>query len=141
LNFSIRGDERDVVFVSDQLNEWASSVSRWYGFLCFPTGATTAIQLGAWFGGVALLYLTGLLSSHWPALVPFTLLSAVVLILLAFTFGWVVNYVFPRGIFAIGDGIARLRMYENRQKAFSLGSIIAPIATLLLGILANKLSH
>jgi hypothetical protein len=141
IDFSVRGEEKDVVFASERLDEWASSVSQWYGFLCFPTGTTTSMQLGAWFGGVALLYLTSSLSHHLPALVPFTLFSAVVLILVSFSFGWVVKYVFPRGIFAIGGGVARLRTYENRQKIFSLGTIIAPIVTVLLGIVANKLSH
>jgi len=141
LDFSIRGEERDVVFVSNRLDEWASSVSKGYSFLCFPNGRTIGIQIASWFGGVALLCLSSFFVNRWRTLTSLSLVLGIVLVVIAISFGWVVKYVFPRGIFAIGGGIARLQTYEKRQRRFSIGTIIGAIITVLLGILSNRLSR
>lgn len=140
IDFSVRGEERDVAFVSDRLDEWASSVSKRYGFLCFPNGRMIGIQAAAWFGGAALIFLSGYYSHRWPTLTSVSVVLGLVLVISAMAFGWVVKYVFPRGIFAVGGGIARLQTYEKRQRRFSVGTIVGAIITVLLSILANRLS-
>jgi hypothetical protein len=141
MDFSVIGEEKDVAFISDQLEEWAGSVSQWYSPICAKNPVTLAVGPISWTVGMISLIFGLTPDFPWPKLKPFVLLLAAVSLLLAMMFNRVVRYVFPRGIFAIGGGITRLRSYQSRQKVFSIGTILAPIVTVLLSILANRLSR
>jgi hypothetical protein len=140
LKFTVRGEEKNVVFVSGKLDEWASTVSQWYGLISFPRFWTAILQSYAVCGGILLIWVGN--SSQW-SLARRTVASVfgLVLITSAFALSLLRRWVFPPGIFAIGDGQRRLATFQTRQKVFKLGTILAPIGTVLLGMLANKLSH
>jgi hypothetical protein len=140
LEFTVRGEEKDVVFVSGKLEEWASTVTQWYGLISFPRVWMVIFQVYGSFAGVVLILTGDWL--HWSlARRVVASIIGLVLIATAFALSLLRRWVFPPGIFAIGDGQKRLATFQTRQKVFTLETILAPIGTLLLGILANRLSH
>jgi hypothetical protein len=139
LKFTVRGEEKDVVFVVAKLDEWAGEVIQWYGRIA--QSALGSVVSGFCYAvGMVLIF-----GSSWAKLSQrgslISLFFGVCLLGLSFARGLLKRWVFPTGIFAIGGGVDRLKTFRARQKVFSVGTIVAAIAAVVLGIIANKLSH
>lgn len=139
VNVSIRGEEKEVVFVSRELDDWVASISKDYGFISITSTKTILVQMSMVAAGFLLFGIPS--DRHWGAKsqVVATIMGAV-LIFMAFCRTLFRRWVFPIAIFAIGDGVRRRKIYESRQNRFTLWAIGGVIVAFALSVLANKLS-
>jgi hypothetical protein len=140
VNVSIRGEEKDVVYVSRQLDDWVGSISRKYGFVSIPKARNIFALLAMFYVALALFTIPS--QFHWTQRSQFVsaFLGAMV-ILTAVCVIFFARTVFPIAIFAIGDGVRRRQLYEARQSRFTVWAIAGVILAFALSMLANRLSH
>lgn len=146
VSYEIVGTERDVFYFGNQLEDRLSSLRQWYSpvaTLGFPIVMVLLFVLFGWFvvGLVAVSDDFGL-KGEVDTLREGLLMPVVMIVILAIFFGflWLMTELrgrlFPVGIVAIGDGVARYKRLQNIHKV--TGSII--FITIGLGLLVGYLT-
>jgi hypothetical protein len=142
----VTGEEKEVLYISDRLDEWALSVRQSYSLLAFSSAWTYALAGGAWTFGIVIQLAANVAFHKSPPMISKSVLNwatlvGIFLLSTPFWAGRVRRWLFPAGVFATGDGAQRLHRLRTRQKWVSFGSLLAAIATIILGIIANRLSR
>jgi len=125
VEYTVNGRQRDVTYVADKLDDWADALSQWYS----PFVSTLQIVPVIVAIGLPLLAVNAL-SAHFPAnntglqsYIPGAGLVLVIVVeILAFK-------LFPRGTFAIGQGVKRHQLFNFLRYTFG--------ASILASVLAN----
>jgi hypothetical protein len=130
VEYTINGEQRDVIYFADQLDDWVAAVRQWYSpFISDPSStdfsgasmllflAVLVLPLYAW-EHVSRLY-GPLEKSHqysWVAIPALILMGAVEY--------WILK-LFPRGTFAIGQGERRHQFFIYMRRTVLLGSVLS----------------
>lgn len=132
LEYTLSGPQYRVVYLGAQLDDWVAAIRQWYSF------GRSSEAAGAAFAIIALIGPALLWDMMFKFLLPATVrtlswvnLLAIVLLYMA-EFG--IFKLFPRGIFAIGRGVARheFLIWLRRAVAALLASTVAGIIVKLL---------
>ncbi len=143
VRYHVSGDEREVMRLSRELDEWIGSVTPWYGRIAtldgprFAFGAALLVAAMALVAGSLFVLLGGVTGSpHAAGFVAATALLA----LLATGCGVAVmrGFLFPLVLFAVGGGEKRARQLGQRR-AVLLWSSGALAAVAVVGSIAGAL--
>lgn len=103
LRFDIMGEEKDVVFVSGKLEEWAHTITQWYSFLALQTFGFAFIQFCMFTLGLIIIFMGERLL--WsPTMQVVSTIFGLVVMGISFTLPLLRRWIFPPRIFAVGDG-------------------------------------
>jgi hypothetical protein len=147
ISYSVDGDEKDVFYVADKLEEWIKSVWQDYSWLAIES-STTSLITGV-LGGAGLTILGIVVPLLFGTRYPRFVYGAGVVGLLFLSMGYILKRVrkwaFPVGIFAWGNGFHRLNKYRGRQQRLNLLALVSFLFVFVVGIassmIANWISH
>jgi hypothetical protein len=140
LEYTIYGSQRDVVYFASQLDDWVSAIRQWYSpFISSESGSSGAglFLIAALFG--LPLYSWERISRLSPALDKAGAYHWVALptVVAMYAAEYYMLRLFPRGIFAIGQG-AKQNQFNIYIRTAVLGGLVL---SLIAGVLANLITR
>jgi hypothetical protein len=117
VEYTISGTQQKIAYFGEQLDDWIATIKQWYSW--FLDGAGSAIFYITTF--VFPLFLASRLPDHFPKLRPWALAILAITIVAEI----LLFKLFPKGTFAIGDGIRRYRVITNVRTVCLVGYLIS----------------
>jgi hypothetical protein len=133
VEYTVSGLQRDVIYFSDQLDVWLSSIREWYSH-----GLSSA-------SGVILLFIAFLLPLYFLDHAPHSFLDWTkahpwfpgIALVVVWTLEYLVFQLFPRGTFAIGRGEKQHKLLVSVRNAVFVVFVVSVIA----GVVANWITR
>jgi hypothetical protein len=144
VSYEIDAEDIDFSYLDDKLTEWVDSVRQWYSVFAFSSPTTILISGLFVAVGVALMAIPSAspirtrVSTGW-ALV--SVLLGTSIIFLVWASKYLRKWLFPVGVFAIGQGKDRLHNLRTRQKNVSLVGLIGLILAFAFSVLASVIGN
>jgi hypothetical protein len=127
VEYTVNGTQQKVAYFGEQFDDWIATIKQWYSW--FLEGAGSAVFFIA---AIAFPFLlASRLPEHFPALHAWALgilAAAVIVEILLFK-------LFPKGTFAIGDGIRRYRLIANVRTVCLVGYVISFLGSVSANII------
>jgi hypothetical protein len=137
VEYTLSGPQRNVVYLSDQLDDWVAGIRQWYS-RGFSSGA-----------GIALFLLAAFLPTQaWKYAAHFFFSQAVLqdksyswIEGLSIVTLWVLEYLifqlFPRGTFAIGRGATRHQFINSVRWVVLIGLLVSFVASVIANLITQ----
>jgi hypothetical protein len=134
LEYTISGTQRDVIYLANQLDDWVAAARQWYS--PFFSGASGPSVFG-FVLFAALLFLPLYVWAHIARLSAqlgnggsYQLLAVPAMFGMWATEYWILK-IFPRGIFAVGQGEKRHQFFIYVRRSVILGTAISVLVRIL----------
>ncbi|MFW5436241.1 hypothetical protein [Paenibacillus apiarius] len=142
IDFTVRGEDRDVIYYSHKIEEEVRSFQMWYSKIRFIDMSLMYIvsMVLSFFGMLAYSAIFGFqkntssTSSDWSSILTYLIMLG--LFLFSMLIEWIKNRSFQVAIFEVGEGIARNK-FKEKVRNFVVVTIAIPI---VLGVIVNYIS-
>lgn len=149
IEYNLTGEEKDVLYLADKLDEWIGSIKPWYSriatvdFVLFLFGSIVVVF-------AAMILITGIVmlirgdfftpvSESDEGLPTGTGFMIIFFFVLSSGIAMLANIIrskiFPVAIFAIGDGVQRHRQLERWREMVGGGFILSILASIFAGLI------